>query len=431
MKSTFKKALALVLTGSLMLGLAACGNSSSSSEVSSSQAETSSSDLAQISNHKKFKIAVLEVQLNDESTNRAKYFKEYIAPRYNVEFMFSEAINTLDAAMTFVENAADSGADAIINYYAVGANSEKLAQLCQEYNMVLVENGGVNEQSLNAYNGGYENFLGGFMADQPATGKLFYNHLTATMKPEDKNGFLINTGNAYQGNAQQIEISTSMLKAISEIYGLTYDMTIEELITSSSPIMAENDKNIEIYCYPGGTNNQGYLEGLSAALQTGKYNYALFSSNNIGTVETAISEVEEAKNMDITFIGFGSFGNALKNALSTQDKFGNPALSMSTVKFTSLVSSMAFSKAYNALTGYSDANKDENGNASVLYFTMQPVTSAAQLASMERWDTDNNWVADYDFVDSLLGDFNKDITSKDMQDKIYALTYDSIKERLG
>ncbi len=423
-----KKFLSLVVAGSLMLGLAACSNSSENS--GNSQSETSS-ESEQTSNHKKFKIAVMEVQLNDESTNRANYFKDYIAPKYNVEFMFSEAISTLDAAMTFVENAADSGADAIINYYAVGANSEKLAQLCKEKNIVLVENGGVNPQNINAYNGGYENYLGGFMADQPATGKLFYDYLKDSMKPENKNGFLINTGMAYQGNAQQIEISTSMLKAISEIYGLTFDMSITDLISSSSPIMAENDKGIAVYCYPGGTNIQGYLEGLSAALQTGKYNYALFSSNNVGKVETAIGEVEQAMDMDITFISFGSFGTALKNALTTKDKFGNNTLSMSTVKFTSLVSAMGFAKAYNALTGYTNVNKDDKGNASVLYFTMQPVTSAEQLSSMDKWDTNGNWVADYDFVDSLLGDFNKDITHKDIQDKIYTVTYDSIKQRLG
>lgn len=427
-KIKFKKLLSFVLAGTLVLSLAACGNSSSSNN--NTQSETTSKS-AQVSKHKKFKIAVLEVQLNDESTNRAKYFKEYIAPRYNVEFMFSEAISTLDAAITFVENASDAGADAIINYYAIGANSEKLTQLCKEKNMVLVENGGVNQQNLNAFNGGYENYLGGFMADQPATGKLFYDYLKSSMKPENNNGFLINTGMAYQGNAQQIEVSTSMLKAISEIYGLTYKMTIKDLISSSSPIMAENDKNIAIYCYPGGTNIPGYLEGLSAALQTGKYNYALFSSNNLGKVETAIGEVEQAKNMDITFIGFGSFGAALKNALTAKDKFGNTTLSMSTVKFTSLVSAMAFAKVYNALTGYSNSNKDEKGNASMLYFTMQAVTSAEQLSSMEKWDIDGSWVADYGFVDSLLGDFNKDITNKDIQDKVYAVTYDSIKQRLG
>ena len=81
-----------------------------------------------------------------------------------------------------------------------------------------------------AYQANYENFAGAFMADQPDTGRLFREYLLETMDSSESHNFIVATGGAYQGNAQQTEISTNMLEAIQELYGLTYDKTIEELI---------------------------------------------------------------------------------------------------------------------------------------------------------------------------------------------------------
>lgn len=432
-----KKMLSLLFVVVLCIGLMGCGNSSKSVDSGKEQnsqnasedkdgdsAETSTSD------HKKFKIGILEVQLNDESAIRVNYFNDYIGPRYNCEFMFSEACTTLDAAMTFVENAADAGCDAIINYYAVGANTDQLIQLCQEYGMVYCENSGQIPANAAAYSAGYENFGGGFQADQPATGKLFYDYLSETMEPDASHNFIIGTGAAYQGNTQQTEISTNMLEAIAEIYDLKYDATIEELITSSSPINATNDKGVEIYCYPGGPNEDGWLEGMSAALQTGTYDYLLLASQALGNVGNVVSEVEEALDKDITIIGFGSFGDALTNAFNTKDRFGNTTCSMSTVKFTSLVSAMGFSEVYNLLTGHPEVVTKENGEAGELLFRMQSVTSPEQLEDMSGWDTTDNWVADYDIVDGFLAEYSDGLTYEQIQERIFDVTYESIKERL-
>ncbi len=430
-----KKFTSILLAGTLTFGLVACGGSNGTTETGNAdtltEAPTDGEKITSPDQHEKFKIGILEVQLNDESTNRASYFNDYIAPQYNCEFMFSEACADLNAAMTFVENAADAGCDAIINYYAVGANTEQLIQLCQEYGMVYVENGGRNSQNDAAYQANYENFAGAFMADQPDTGRLFREYLLETMDSSESHNFIVATGGAYQGNAQQTEISTNMLEAIQELYGLTYDKTIEELITSASPITGTSDKGIEVYCYPGVPSAKGWLEGMSAALQTGKYDYLLLAPQALGNVGTAVSEVEEALNKDITIIGFGSFGDALTNGFKTKDKFGNTTVSMSTVKFTSLVSAMGFSKVYNMLTGYGDATHTADGQPAVGLFRMQAVTEASQLDEMESWDTPGKWVADYDVLNGFLGMYNEGITAEQVQEKINAVTYDSIKERLG
>lgn len=379
--------------------------------------------------HDTFKIGVLEPFLGDESTIRVNYYNNYIGPKYNCEFVFSEACTDLDTCISFIENCADSGCDAIINY-AIGQSTEQLILVCQELGMTLVENGGMDPTNEAAYSAGYENFAGGFIADQPDTGRLFKDFLTENIDSSEQHGFIVATGGAYGGNLQQIEISTNVMEAIQDVYGLTFDSPIEELISASSPIEATNDKGYDVYCYPGVQNQSGWLEGLSAALQTGKYDYLLSSPNILGNVGTIVTEAEAAMNKDITVAGFGSFGEALTTAMNTQDQFGNQLVSMSTIKFTSIVSAIAFAKLYNNLTGYQNIN-EEDGVNTVPLFRMNAVTSPEQLAEMADWDTTDKWVADYDFVDSLLGEASPELTAEQFQENIYALDYDAIRARLG
>lgn len=421
MKKTFVRILALCLA---MLMLAGCG-----SKPEAPATGTASADENVPAEH--YKIGVIEVQLNDESTNRATWFCEYIAPAFNCEFMFSEACTDLNAAMTFIENAADAGCDAIISYYPIAANTEQLVQLCAEYDMVYTENGGRHAANAAAYEGDYENFAGGFMADQPATGKLFYDYMKETIDTNSEHGYILATGGAYQGNAQQTEISSNMLSALCDLYGLTFDQSIEALYQSDAPIAATNDKGVEVYCYPGTPATSGWLEGLTAALQTGKYDYVLLAPNVLSNVGTAISETESAMNKDITVIGFGSFGEALTSAMHSKDIFGNQTVAMSTVKFTSIVSAMGFAKVYNCLTGNREACLDADGNPSVLLFQMQGVTSPDQLDEISAWDTTGKWVADLDFVNSCIAAKNEGLTDEQIQDNIYALTYEVIEARLG
>ena len=416
LKNVFKKTLALGLAASVFAGCSGGGSAAGSGSSGGSKDS--------------FKIGILEVQLNDESTNRAEYFRNYIGPEYNCEFMFSEAISDLEAALTFLENAADAGCDAIINYYPIKDNTEQLVMKAAELGMVFVENGGRGKANDDVYAAAYENFSGGFQADQPATGKLFKDWMEENIDTSTEHGYLIATGGAYQGNDQQTQISTNMLSALEELYGLKFDLTKEELYQSSSPIEGTNDKGIAVYCYPGQPSQNGWLEGLNAALQTGKYDYILTAPNVIGNVGTAINELETAMKKDFTWIGFGTFGDALTTAISTKDSFGNQTLSMSTVKFTSIVSAMAFAKVYNTLTGHNDVNL-ENGETAVNLFRMNAVTSPEQLEAMASWDKPGKWVADIDFVNSLITEKGGAKTNEELQNAIYALDYDAIYARLG
>ena len=66
-----------------------------------------------------------------------------------------------------------------------------------------------------------------------------------------------------------------------------------------------------------------------------------------------------------------------------------------------------------------------------MLFQMNAVTSPQQLEEMSSWDTEGKWVADYDFVDSMMANRTEGLTSDKAQETIYKMDYDAIKTRLN
>lgn len=115
----FQSALSLMLVGGM---LTACGSSASSTAASTaastgsnSTAASTASDSAAPAATKQYVIGIAEAQANDEVTTRRAYLEDFIAPTYNVKFIFSETLKDDAATKTFIENCIDSGADAIID----------------------------------------------------------------------------------------------------------------------------------------------------------------------------------------------------------------------------------------------------------------------------------------------------------------------------
>ncbi len=418
-----KKILAMLLTMVLVFGcLAGCGEKVGDGEGASHGAEgeqqenTSageSEENNQASNGKKFKIGVAEMIVTDESVTRQNYLTEYIAPHYNCEFTFSEELSDTDAAMTFIENCASAGCDAIISCY--NTDTEQLLQKCQEYDMVFVQNIARTPRSEAMFTGGYDNFGGTFAEDQQAAGQLFLNYLLENIDTGEEHGFVVCTSLAYNGHLQSTEISTAMLHALEEVYGLTFTEDISTYLASSTPMYAENDKNIPVYIYPDLYNVDGYIQGLGAELQTGKYDYVLAALNIYAGFGVTLDEVERAYEKDIHVVCLGIPGEALTAAFETKDMFGNPSLDMSTTKFASIQSALPFIQVYNMLTGYGDCLNDENGEKTCLCNRFVAVTSPEQLLAITATDqNESNYVADYEFIDSCLGVNNSSLTGADI-----------------
>ena len=291
----------------------------------------------------------------------------------------------------------------------------------------------INPKTEAAFAGGYENF-GAFGSNQVAIGQVFGQWLKDNASEDGSEGFLICSGMAYTGNLQQTEITTACLTALQEMYDLTYDQDLNSMVVSSAPIEATNDKGINIYLYPGHTTRvEGYLQGLTAALQTGKYGVMLQSIQLYDQTGVIVQETEQAMNKDIKVAGVATVSESLKTAFSTKDQFGNPTVNMATAKPVSLLCASGFAQTYNLLTGHRDATLAENGDAGELNTTLWPITDLETLETISKWDTPEGgkWIVDYEILDNMLSVNNEDLTNKELQEIVDSVTYESALQRLG
>ena len=382
------------------------------------------------SEQKQFIIGIAEGQANDETVIRRQYLEKYIAPKYNVKFIFSEMLKDANAVLSFIENCRDSGANAIIDYKI--ANTSQMAQVCKEFGMLYVINIGRSKATDDTYKMNLDNFLGGVAADQPDTGRLFGEYLKKHASKNGSEGFIIASSIASSGNDQHMQITKAALIALKDMYGFKYQKDIDSLVIVDAPTLAVNDKNINIYIYPGSPNKDAWLPGVSALLQTGKYGFLVSAGQSYTATSVVVDEVEKSFNKDITVMSVGALGSSLTQAFKTKDKFGNASLNLATVKSVSLVSGGLFALVYNGLTGYGKNMKLPDGNSASFTFRMWGVETADQLSIMNNWDNtaSGKWIADYEFIDGLLGVNNPAMTAAEFQKQIDNCTFESTLKKL-
>lgn len=350
---------------------------------------------------KKYKIAVVEAMANDESVIRRDYYDNYIAPKYNVEFIFSEQCKNDEQEQTFIENSIDAGADAIITFR--GDNIEQMLDLCQENGIYYAINGTV-PASLDQSK--YENFTGRFGASNSYVATSFSKWLKDNATADGSEGFLLCSSLAFRRNIQHLPTTIGLLNALKDKYGLTYNDTVENIALSSTPMAVPNSKNLNIYIYPGSPMlSDTWLPGVTALLQTGKYSKVMHMGQYYANTAVVVDEVEKSLGKDITVASMASMSDTLTQAFNAKDAFGKDALNMGLVKSISLISSPGFVKVYNALTGHNDLNRTADGKKA-LEVEVNPlmIQSAAEINKLKDWDIagGSKWIADSSLIDQVL-----------------------------
>lgn len=377
------------------------------------------------SSQKTFVIGVAEAQANDETIIRREYFEKFIAPTYNVKFIFSEQLSDDTATKAFIENCIDSGADAIIDLKSL---SPQMSKLCDDNGLVYVINGNpAANQEL--YSGDVAGFVGGVGSNNETQAHLFSGWLNEAASADGSEGFAIATGIASTGNQQHIEITEALLEALAAKYDLTYEDTIPNLTRTSNTIDVKNNKNITITLYPGSPTKETWLPGISTLLQSGKYGIFLSAGQTYNQTATVVNEVEQFFGKNIKIASIGALGQTLTTAFNTKDPFGNSSVDFVSVKSGSSLSAALFANVYNALTGYSEtACNNGDGKPIFLMFESIGISSAEQLATMAGWDDKDAqiWIADKAIVDSMLAIFNPHLTGDDINEFLGTLNYETI-----
>lgn len=423
----FQSALSLMLVGGM---LTACGSSASSTAASTaastgsnSTAASTASDSAAPAATKQYVIGIAEAQANDEVTTRRAYLEDFIAPTYNVKFIFSETLKDDAATKTFIENCIDSGADAIIDMKSA---SGQMAQLCMDNGLVYTINGNYT-QHPELLTTDYTNFAGCIGANNAQVGSLFGDWLEENASEDGSEGFLISTSLAAQGNTQHVEITRAILEGLQQKYGITYTKSIDDLIASSETTNVENDKNILITLYPGSPNKDTWLPGISTLLQTGNYKMFLSSGQTYNQSATVVDEVEKSFGINIKVASVGALGTTLETAFNTKDSSGNSSVDLVAIKAVSTQTAAMFAATYNALVSGAECRACRGEDGLPVYFTFNfiPITSAEQLTEMSGWDAKEtgSWIANKDFIDQMLVTVNPDVTSDDINAIMQSLSY--------
>ena len=424
MKNTpIRSALAVLLAAST---LTACGGSAASSAPASAAASSTA-----VAPAKQYTIGIAEAQANDETTVRRAYLENYIGPAYNVKFIFSEVLKDDAATKTFIENCADAGADAIIDFKSM---SGQMCQICADNDMVYAISGNyiAHPEFLET---DYPNFAGAVGSNNAELGSLFGTWLKDNVEADGTEGYLIATGIASSGNQQHIEIGQGILNGIADKYGLTFEQDIADLVTVAETTNAANDKGILVTLYPGSPNKETWLPGVSALIQTGQYNTFLSAGQTYNQSATVVDEVEKSFGINIKVASVGALGTTLETAFNTKDSSGNSSVDLVAIKTVSTQTAAMFAATYNALVSGAECRACRGEDGLPVYFTFNfiPITSAEQLTEMSGWDAKEtgNWIANKDFVDQMLVTVNPDVTSDDINAIMQSLSYEKIKEMMG
>ena len=379
-----------------------------------------------------YKIGDMESQANDSTVQRRAYYEDYIAPRYNVEFVFSEQLKSAEDEMNFIENCVDMGVDAIISYRSQDVN--QIVQVCEEYGLPYVVNTTRTEAVEDAFTGGYENMTGVWGTEPSTVAEQFKEWIESVASEDGHEGFMVTSALAFQGNSMHAECTEGLLSALQEIYDLEYEDTIENLAMTSVPLEVPNDKGINIYIYPGtNSTTDNWVQGASTALQTGKYGVFLQAAPTYTYTGVVVDEVERGFDMDIKVAVNASISETLVSTFNTDDKFGNPSLDMATVQSTSFLSAMGFIQVYNQLTGHGDLNRDANGEPAFFNMPMWALTTRDQANQAATWDVaeDGTWVFTEDDINAALGIYNPDLTNQDLVDYYNSITIDWVVDKMA
>ena len=247
----------------------------------------------------------------------------------------------------------------------------------------------------------------------------------------EKHGILIPTLLACKNNEAHRLNATAIMEAIQEAYGLKFTKPIDELIVSGEPAMAENDKGIDVYLYPGEMKNEDVITGISAALLTGKYDVVMGAGNTYTQLSQIIDEAERAFNKNIMVASVGELSESLHTAMNTDDCTGNKALDFAVVKSTTVIAGEGFAILMNGLLGDSDVLKPD-GKAMKFQALNWGCDGPKQLAEIEQLDQDEStYVFNSAMIDKMIKKTNPTLTNEEMHTMLGDLTLYNCLKMLG
>lgn len=416
MRKSLMSAMAVAMAATLTL--TACGGTTAAASSAATEAAASTvSEEATGEGYKPMKIAFAAQAVDETFVEAKNALENEIGPALNIEFMFSEAISDNGALNTFIENAYASGCDAV--YTNVAGGIDQAAAVCNDLGMyfVGVSSAGAEENAEIPY------YVGVAGASAEGYGEAYANALNSVIGDGAEHSILILSGAACYGATSFIEATAGSLRALQDIYGLTYTEDLNALATSSTQIDAENDKNIKITVCPG---MQDIATAVSPLLQSGDYDVLVGTSNIYDSLGVAVDEVEKALGKDIKFITRSMFSDSTKAAFNSMDSQGSPVIDAIVLNGT-YEHLAAVMMLRNAFDGHADAMRDGDHCSRVPGQIPLVITTADEYNALSGADMPFSFVT----VDEVVSQCNADATFKSIDELGASLTTENILKKFG
>jgi hypothetical protein len=362
-----KKILAIVLALVMVLGLAACNNNGDNT-------------------NKKHKIGIATVHTGENWEIVKTYLETVVAPTYGWEFVVSETLSDANGLIAFMEQCYAAGCDGFINMVTSSDAIIQGATKAQEWGMWFVtENSAYVEDVAGlSYN------LGHCGAGPEAVGDAYKKAFEEYLSDGQPHSVILFEGAAVggdkgQGAASHFYSAVGVLEAFQEVYGLTYEAPIADLVNNQNPgEVKTGNPDVHIYLYPG-RNPADAVTALSPVLQSGTYDIfaAVFS---FAAFTNAIDEVEKASGKDIKIVGTAQIEKQTKTGFETKDSTGDTVLNSAILNDLSIAVGTKCIMLRHAFEGRADAMK-ENGKGVFLGVRSWAVNGADIYAKMEKLNT--------------------------------------------
>lgn len=422
-----KKLLSYILTIVLIAGLlSGCGQAKTeeSEQAKASGSEVTDTLQENSDDMEAFTMGVLFNTLGTPENMMKEYLDNYIGPAFNCKFIYSEACDSAEKAVNFIENAYTSGAQAILNF---NSDSDIVLSRCNELGIYVVSNNNKASDAVKTlpYNLG----LVGTTVEDVAEG---YSEIVKSLISDGaEHNVIIVSGGAGIGNEQHKETTVAILNTLQEIYGLTYSEDVQNLATATAQTEVDTGTDIKILIYPGYAGADTYVSEMSSILQTGEYDVLLSTYQVYTQFSVAIDEVEKEYGKNILVASVAPLADATKKGFETLDSTGDTSLNAVLVKPNSVIAIM-FAVAYNGLTGNADLLKTENGEIMRYECPMWVALNAEEYSEVAEFNTDEStYVYTVDDLKQMIKAFNPDLTQEDFSQWAEASDVASIKERRG
>ncbi len=345
-----KKLLALVLSGCMLLSLAACGDGQS---AESTQAGVNEREATTVK-----KIGVAIYSLEDDEVNMFRtYYENYLENAFEVEFIYSSAISTFEDEKAFVDAAKEEGCEGIISF--ITNDLPAIVEYCGDDIYYALGSGTVSQEDYDAVKDN-EKFVGitGPSPEDEYNAGVDMIHFFAGEDGSQKNYLVLNGGSG-ANNYMHLQRFQGMIDTLQKEEGFTFQLTFDEMVSlTETTLVGESGDGGKVYVAPGYFYSEEGYQFMADALAMDEFDVmATVCSVSVLSDKIAAREAEQGKDIQVGTVGCFSEDNHI--AFETEDQFGNSSLNYIAGKCEAM-SAPAFIAMYNAVTGHPEVFRPNN-----------------------------------------------------------------------